>query len=112
MNACKHLDQLGMTSTFNHKVFCRQAFIGGNYGLHNTSSFIPKNPDYYGSEQTNSGGSNNSITARGGYYGSDRGTYHDRSSDSNDYREFGYYHHYGQPQMPIFNLLYILILHR
>lgn len=36
-----------MTSTFNHKVYCRQALIGGNYGLLNTTSFIP-NPDYYG----------------------------------------------------------------
>ncbi|CAA2998228.1 heparanase 2 [Olea europaea subsp. europaea] len=42
-----YLDQLGMTSTFNHKVFCRQAFIGGNYALLNTTTFIP-NPDYYG----------------------------------------------------------------
>ncbi|XP_027098528.1 heparanase-like protein 2 [Coffea arabica] len=42
-----YLDQLGMTSTFNHKVFCRQALIGGNYGLLNTTTFIP-NPDYYG----------------------------------------------------------------
>ncbi|KAJ7943376.1 Heparanase-like protein [Quillaja saponaria] len=46
-NGFWYLDQLGMTSTFNHKVFCRQAFIGGNYGLLNTTSFIP-NPDYYG----------------------------------------------------------------
>lgn len=36
-----------MTSTFNHKVFCRQALIGGNYALLNTTTFIP-NPDYYG----------------------------------------------------------------
>lgn len=42
-----YLDQLGMTSTFNHKVFCRQSLIGGNYGLLSTSTFIP-NPDYYG----------------------------------------------------------------
>ncbi|KAF6173515.1 hypothetical protein GIB67_042645 [Kingdonia uniflora] len=42
-----YLDQLGMTSSFNHKVFCRQTLIGGNYGLLNTTSFIP-NPDYYG----------------------------------------------------------------
>ncbi|XP_057949309.1 heparanase-like protein 2 [Malania oleifera] len=42
-----YLDQLGMASTFNHKVFCRQALIGGNYGLLNTTTFIP-NPDYYG----------------------------------------------------------------
>uniref|UniRef100_A0A1D1YZ15 Heparanase-like protein 1 n=1 Tax=Anthurium amnicola TaxID=1678845 RepID=A0A1D1YZ15_9ARAE len=42
-----YLDQLGMTSTFNHKAFCRQALIGGNYALLNTTSFIP-NPDYYG----------------------------------------------------------------
>lgn len=43
----RFLDQLGMTSTFNHKVFCRQALIGGNYALLNTTTFIP-NPDYYG----------------------------------------------------------------
>ncbi|XAR65251.1 Beta-glucuronidase [Bertholletia excelsa] len=42
-----YLDQLGMTSTFNHKVFCRQALVGGNYALLNTTTFIP-NPDYYG----------------------------------------------------------------
>ncbi|KAL1551106.1 heparanase [Salvia divinorum] len=42
-----YLDQLGMTSTFNHKAFCRQALIGGNYALLNTTTFIP-NPDYYG----------------------------------------------------------------
>ncbi|KAK7307068.1 hypothetical protein VNO77_39803 [Canavalia gladiata] len=42
-----YLDQLGMTSTYNHKVYCRQTLIGGNYGLLNTTSFIP-NPDYYG----------------------------------------------------------------
>ncbi|GLU17695.1 hypothetical protein SLE2022_340510 [Rubroshorea leprosula] len=41
-----YLDQLGMTSTFNHKVFCRQTFIGGNYALLNTTTFTP-NPDYY-----------------------------------------------------------------
>ncbi|GLU14662.1 hypothetical protein SLE2022_312210 [Rubroshorea leprosula] len=42
-----YLDQLGMTSTFNHRVFCRQTFIGGNYALLNTTIFTP-NPDYYG----------------------------------------------------------------
>ncbi|KAL2233518.1 UNVERIFIED_CONTAM: Heparanase-like protein 1 [Sesamum indicum] len=42
-----YLDQLGMTSRFNHKVFCRQSLIGGNYGLLNTTTFVP-NPDYYG----------------------------------------------------------------
>ncbi|XP_050236239.1 heparanase-like protein 2 isoform X2 [Mercurialis annua] len=42
-----YLDQLGMTSTYNHKVYCRQAFVGGNYALLNTTTFIP-NPDYYG----------------------------------------------------------------
>ncbi|GLT33928.1 hypothetical protein SLA2020_084810 [Shorea laevis] len=36
-----------MTSTFNHKVFCGQTFIGGNYALLNTTTFTP-NPDYYG----------------------------------------------------------------
>ncbi|XWS66231.1 hypothetical protein CRYUN_Cryun05aG0181800 [Craigia yunnanensis] len=42
-----YIDQLGMTSTCNHKVYCRQALIGGNYALLNTTTFIP-NPDYYG----------------------------------------------------------------
>ncbi|XVF43198.1 hypothetical protein PTKIN_Ptkin02bG0021300 [Pterospermum kingtungense] len=42
-----YLDQLGMTSTFNHKVFCRQTLIGGNYALLNATTFTP-NPDYYG----------------------------------------------------------------
>jgi hypothetical protein len=43
----RYLDQLGMTSTLDHKVFCRQTLIGGNYALLNTTTFIP-NPDYYG----------------------------------------------------------------
>ncbi|XP_010552799.2 PREDICTED: heparanase-like protein 2 [Tarenaya hassleriana] len=46
-NGFWYIDQLGMTSAYNHKVFCRQALIGGNYALLNTTSFIP-NPDYYG----------------------------------------------------------------
>ncbi|CBI27258.3 unnamed protein product, partial [Vitis vinifera] len=46
-NGFWYLDQLGMSASFNHKVFCRQSLIGGNYGLLDTTSFIP-NPDYYG----------------------------------------------------------------
>ncbi|TYI63212.1 hypothetical protein E1A91_D09G004000v1 [Gossypium mustelinum] len=42
-----YFDQLGMASTYNHKVFCRQTLIGGNYALLDTTTFIP-NPDYYG----------------------------------------------------------------
>ncbi|XP_048318964.2 heparanase-like protein 1 [Ziziphus jujuba] len=42
-----YLDQLGMSSTFNHKVYCRQALLGGNYALLNEQSMFP-NPDYYG----------------------------------------------------------------
>ncbi|PPS18634.1 hypothetical protein GOBAR_AA01936 [Gossypium barbadense] len=42
-----YLDQLGMTSIYNHKVCCRQVSTGGNYALLNTTTFIP-NPDYYG----------------------------------------------------------------
>ncbi|PPS18633.1 hypothetical protein GOBAR_AA01935 [Gossypium barbadense] len=42
-----YLDQLGMTSVYNHKVYCRQALTGGNYALLNTTTFVP-NPDYYG----------------------------------------------------------------
>ncbi|KAG4201622.1 hypothetical protein ERO13_A05G289350v2 [Gossypium hirsutum] len=41
-----YLDQLGMTSIYNHKVYCRQALTGGNYALLNTTTFVP-NPDYY-----------------------------------------------------------------
>ncbi|KAK6242669.1 hypothetical protein SCA6_008058, partial [Theobroma cacao] len=50
-NGFWYLDQLGMTSKFNHKVYCRQALIGGNYALLNTSTFVP-NPDYYGSSSS------------------------------------------------------------
>ncbi|GMI63506.1 glucuronidase 1 [Hibiscus trionum] len=42
-----YLDQMGMPSTYDQKVFCRQALIGGNYGLLNATTFVP-NPDYYG----------------------------------------------------------------
>ncbi|TYJ16956.1 hypothetical protein E1A91_A09G017200v1 [Gossypium mustelinum] len=42
-----YLDQLGMASTYNHKVFYRQTLIDGNYALLNTTTSIP-NPDYYG----------------------------------------------------------------
>ncbi|URE14170.1 heparanase-like protein [Musa troglodytarum] len=41
-----YLDQLGMASTYDTKTYCRQSFIGGNYGLLNTTTFRP-NPDYY-----------------------------------------------------------------
>jgi heparanase 1 len=43
---CRYLDQLGIASTYNTKVYCRQTLIGGNYGLLNTSTLTP-NPDYY-----------------------------------------------------------------
>ncbi|XP_040933761.1 heparanase-like protein 2 [Gossypium hirsutum] len=42
-----YLDQFGMASTYNRKVFCRQTLIGGNYALLSTTTSIP-NPDYYG----------------------------------------------------------------
>ncbi|PKA63060.1 Heparanase-like protein 3 [Apostasia shenzhenica] len=41
-----YLDQLGMSSVYNTKTYCRQTLIGGNYGLLNTNTFKP-NPDYY-----------------------------------------------------------------
>ncbi|KAK7304723.1 hypothetical protein VNO77_42610 [Canavalia gladiata] len=41
-----YLDQLGMSATYDTKTYCRQSLIGGNYGLLNTSNFLP-NPDYY-----------------------------------------------------------------
>ncbi|XP_050947091.1 heparanase-like protein 1 [Cucumis melo] len=45
-NGFWYLDNLGMTASFDHQVYCRQALIGGNYALLNTTTFIP-NPDYY-----------------------------------------------------------------
>ncbi|WOL00508.1 heparanase-like protein 3 [Canna indica] len=41
-----YLDQLGMSSTYDTKSYCRQTLVGGNYGLLNTTTFNP-NPDYY-----------------------------------------------------------------
>nr|DAD45056.1 TPA_asm: hypothetical protein HUJ06_003286 [Nelumbo nucifera] len=41
-----YLDQLGMSATYDTKTYCRQTLIGGNYGLLNTTTFVP-NPDYY-----------------------------------------------------------------
>ncbi|XP_039135243.1 heparanase-like protein 2 [Dioscorea cayenensis subsp. rotundata] len=46
VNGFWYLNELGMTSSLNHKAFCRQALIGGNYAILNTTNFIP-NPDYY-----------------------------------------------------------------
>ncbi|GMI94501.1 glucuronidase 1 [Hibiscus trionum] len=42
-----YLDQMGMASTYDQKVFRRQGLIGGNYGLLNATTLVP-NPDYYG----------------------------------------------------------------
>ncbi|XP_044394645.1 uncharacterized protein [Triticum aestivum] len=39
--ANKYLDQLGMASKYNTKVFCMQTLIGGNYGLLDTKTFLP-----------------------------------------------------------------------
>lgn len=41
-----YLDQLGMAAVHDTRTYCRQSFIGGNYGLLNTTTFQP-NPDYY-----------------------------------------------------------------
>ncbi|XBI19001.1 hypothetical protein VPH35_060636 [Triticum aestivum] len=37
----KYLDQLGMASKYNTKVFCRRTLIRGNYGLLDTKTFLP-----------------------------------------------------------------------
>lgn len=44
--ANRYLDQLGMSATYDTRTYCRQTLIGGNYGLLNTTNFLP-NPDYY-----------------------------------------------------------------
>ncbi|KAG6520768.1 heparanase-like protein 1 [Zingiber officinale] len=46
LNSFWYLDQLGMASKYNTKVYCRQTLIGGNYGLLDLNTFVP-NPDYY-----------------------------------------------------------------
>ncbi|XP_020151022.1 heparanase-like protein 2 [Aegilops tauschii subsp. strangulata] len=45
-NSFWYLDQLGMSAVFGTKVYCRQALVGGNYCLLNTTTLAP-NPDYY-----------------------------------------------------------------
>ncbi|KAB1216789.1 Heparanase-like protein 1 [Morella rubra] len=46
VNSFWYLDQLGMASKYNTTVYCRQSLIGGNYGLLNTTTFVPR-PDYF-----------------------------------------------------------------
>lgn len=46
VNSFWYLDQMGMAATYDTKVYCRQTLIGGNYGLLDTTTFVP-NPDYY-----------------------------------------------------------------
>ncbi|KAF5734673.1 putative Heparanase-2 [Tripterygium wilfordii] len=46
VNSFWYLDQLGMASKYNTKVYCRQTLIGGNYGLLSKTTLAP-NPDYY-----------------------------------------------------------------
>lgn len=46
VNSFWYLDQLGMASKYGTKTYCRQSLIGGNYGLLNTTTFVP-NPDFY-----------------------------------------------------------------
>ncbi|XP_028094740.1 heparanase-like protein 3, partial [Camellia sinensis] len=47
-----YLDQLGMAASYDTKTYCRQTLIGGNYGLLNTTTFVP-NPDYYSALEHN-----------------------------------------------------------
>ncbi|KAI8543254.1 hypothetical protein RHMOL_Rhmol08G0202900 [Rhododendron molle] len=46
INSFWYLDQLGMAAKYGTRVYCRQTLVGGNYGLLDTTTFIP-NPDYY-----------------------------------------------------------------
>uniref|UniRef100_A0A2P2K6Q1 Heparanase-2 n=3 Tax=Rhizophora mucronata TaxID=61149 RepID=A0A2P2K6Q1_RHIMU len=46
INSFWYLDQLGMAAMHNTRAYCRQTLIGGNYGLLNTTTFLP-NPDYF-----------------------------------------------------------------
>jgi len=46
INSFWYLDQFGMSAKQNTKVYCRQALVGGFYGLLEKETFVP-NPDYY-----------------------------------------------------------------
>ncbi|XAR50001.1 Beta-glucuronidase [Bertholletia excelsa] len=46
VNSFWYLDQLAMAAKYDTRVYCRQTLVGGNYGLLDTTTFIP-NPDYY-----------------------------------------------------------------
>jgi hypothetical protein len=50
MSAFWYLDWMGVMAESGHKAFCRQTFIGGNYGLLQVDSFlgVVVNPDFYG----------------------------------------------------------------
>ncbi|CAN6454868.1 unnamed protein product [Victoria cruziana] len=41
-----YLDQLGMSSRYDTKVYCRQKLVGSNYSLLNVETMVPY-PDYY-----------------------------------------------------------------
>ncbi|KAL5124722.1 Heparanase-like protein 3 [Glycine soja] len=40
------MDQLDMSTVYDTRTYCKQSLIRGNYGLLNTSTFMP-NPNYY-----------------------------------------------------------------
>ncbi|KAF3783771.1 Heparanase [Nymphaea thermarum] len=46
INGFWYLDQLGMSSRYDTKVYCRQKLIGSNYSLLNVEKMVPY-PDYY-----------------------------------------------------------------
>ncbi|XLR23486.1 hypothetical protein S83_051386, partial [Arachis hypogaea] len=59
-----YLDQLGMSTVYDTRTYCRQSLVGGNYGLLNTSTFVP-NPDYYSLlKLTDTRASNNKMTLK------------------------------------------------
>ncbi|XP_038877281.1 LOW QUALITY PROTEIN: heparanase-like protein 1 [Benincasa hispida] len=47
INSFWYLDQLGMASFYNTKVYCRQTLIGGFYSVLKSKTYLPT-PDYYG----------------------------------------------------------------
>ncbi|CBY32990.1 unnamed protein product [Oikopleura dioica] len=50
MSAFWYIDWMGVMAESGHKAFCRQTFIGGNYGLLQVDLFlgVVVNPDFYG----------------------------------------------------------------
>merc|ERR1719188_382528 len=47
MSAFWYLDSMATVAQLGHAAFCRQALVGGNYGLLDAATGLVPNPDFY-----------------------------------------------------------------